>query len=49
MANFPAFNEVYGRYFESEPLARETVQVAALPKGVLMEVSAVCGLSPGGP
>ncbi len=45
MADFPVFNEVYGRYFGDEPPARETVQVAALPKGVLVEVSAVCGLS----
>ena len=42
MGHFPAFNEVYGRFFPAEPPARETVQVARLPKDALVEVSAVC-------
>lgn len=42
MGQFPAFNEVYGRFFPVEPPARETVQVARLPKDALVEVSAVC-------
>jgi enamine deaminase RidA (YjgF/YER057c/UK114 family) len=42
VGQFPAFNEVYGRFFPSEPPARETVQVARLPKDALVEVSAVC-------
>lgn len=44
MADFPAFNEVYGRFFAARPPARETVEVARLPKDVLVEVSAVCGV-----
>lgn len=42
MGQFPAFNEVYGRFFPAETPARETVQVARLPKDALVEVSAVC-------
>ena len=39
--DFPAFNEVYGRYFETAPPARSTVQVAKLPIGALVEVECV--------
>ncbi len=42
MSQFPAFNEVYGRFFPADSPARETVQVARLPKDALVEVSAVC-------
>jgi 2-iminobutanoate/2-iminopropanoate deaminase len=38
MADFPAVNEIYGRFFKSEPPARSTVAVAGLPKGVKVEV-----------
>jgi len=41
MADFPAVNEVYGAFFSQEPPARATVEVAALPKGVLVEIEAV--------
>lgn len=44
MNDFPAFNEAYGRFFVESPPARETVEVARLPKDVLLEVSAVCVL-----
>ena len=37
MADFGAFNTVYGNYFVSKP-ARSCVAVAALPKDVLVEV-----------
>jgi len=38
--DFPVVNEVYGEYFdEQEAPARETVQVAALPKNVHVEIS----------
>ncbi len=37
MANFAAFNEVYGKYFTGKP-ARSCVAVKELPKGVLVEV-----------
>lgn len=40
IADFAAFNEVYGKYFSSKP-ARSCVAVAALPKGALVEVEAV--------
>ena len=35
---FPAMNEVYGRYFNAAPPARSTVQVARLPKDALVEI-----------
>ncbi|MGC9317848.1 MAG: RidA family protein [Armatimonadota bacterium] len=38
---FPAFNEVYGEYFDEAPPARSTVQVAALPLGARLEVEAI--------
>ncbi len=43
MGQFAQVNEVYGRYFESEAPARETVQVAGLPKGVNVEISVIAG------
>lgn len=41
MDDFTLVNEVYGSYFESEPPARETVQVAKLPKDVNVEISVI--------
>ena len=42
MNNFGKINEVYSRYFESENApARETVEVANLPKFVNVEISAI--------
>ena len=41
MDDFPAVNEVYGRYFSAEKPARATVAVAALPKGARVEIDAV--------
>jgi 2-iminobutanoate/2-iminopropanoate deaminase len=41
MADFAKVNELYGRYFESDPPARATVQVAGLPKGVKVEIEAI--------
>ncbi len=40
MADFAAFNEVYGRYFTSKP-ARSCVAVKTLPKNVLAEVEVI--------
>jgi len=34
-------NEVYGRYISSAPPARSTVEVARLPKDVLVEVDVI--------
>jgi 2-iminobutanoate/2-iminopropanoate deaminase len=41
LKNFSRINEVYGTYFVINPPARETVQVAALPKGANFEISVV--------
>lgn len=42
MDNFPLVNEVYATYFnEAEAPARETVQVARLPKSVNVEISMI--------
>ncbi len=42
MNNFGKINEVYSRYFDSESApARETVEVANLPKFVNVEISAI--------
>ena len=42
MHNFSKINEVYGRYFNSETApARETVEVANLPKFVNVEISVI--------
>lgn len=38
MNDFAAVNEVYGRYFPTNPPARSTVAVAGLPKGVNVEI-----------
>lgn len=39
--DFDAVNAIYARYFRSEPPARETVQVARLPKDVSVEISCI--------
>ena len=41
MNRFAEINEVYGKYFESDFPARETVQVSALPKFVNVEISMI--------
>lgn len=38
MGDFPAVNEIYGKYFKSQPPARSTVAVAGLPRGVKVEI-----------
>ena len=40
MADFAAFNEVYGSYFTGKP-ARSCVAVRALPKNVLAEIEVI--------
>lgn len=44
MGDFPAVNEVYGRALGQARPARSTVQVAALPRGVLVEIDAIVAL-----
>ncbi|MFZ0806131.1 MAG: RidA family protein [Candidatus Sulfotelmatobacter sp.] len=41
MSDFAAMNEVYGKYFSSAPPSRSTVEVARLPKDVLVEIDVI--------
>jgi 2-iminobutanoate/2-iminopropanoate deaminase len=41
LGDFSAVNAVYGSYFPTDPPARSTVQVAALPLGAKVEIEAV--------
>lgn len=43
MQNFSKVNETYGKFFTTEPPARETVEVSELPKGVNVEISCIAG------
>jgi 2-iminobutanoate/2-iminopropanoate deaminase len=44
MSTFKDVNEAYGAYFETDPPARSTVAVAALPLGAKVEIDAVIAL-----
>jgi 2-iminobutanoate/2-iminopropanoate deaminase len=44
MSSFKDVNEAYGAYFESDPPARSTVGVAALPLGADVEIDAILAL-----
>lgn len=46
MADFPKVNEIYGRMIGDARPARSTVQVAGLPRGVLVEIDAIAHLGP---
>jgi 2-iminobutanoate/2-iminopropanoate deaminase len=41
MNDFAAMNKVYGQYFSSDSPARSTVEVARLPKDVLVEIDVI--------
>lgn len=41
MGDFAAMNEVYGRYFPSNPPARSTVEVARLPRDARVEIELI--------
>jgi 2-iminobutanoate/2-iminopropanoate deaminase len=41
MNDFGTMNEVYGKYFHTAPPARSTVEVARLPKDVLVEIDVI--------
>ena len=43
MTKFPEVNTEYSLYFEKDPPARETVQVAGLPLKVNVEISMIAG------
>ncbi|MBX7180901.1 MAG: RidA family protein [Bacteroidia bacterium] len=44
MNDFATVNTIYGSYFQGDFPARETVQVAGLPKGVRVEISMVAAV-----
>jgi 2-iminobutanoate/2-iminopropanoate deaminase len=44
MGTFSEVNEVYGSFFETDPPARVTIGVAALPRGARVEIDAVVAL-----
>lgn len=41
MDDFARINAIYGKYFQENPPARETVEVSGLPKGVNVEISCI--------
>ena len=41
LGNFDVVNKIYANYFRSIPPARETVQVAMLPKDAAIEISCI--------
>jgi len=41
LGHFATVNQLYGEVFGQEPPARSTVQVAALPKGGLVEIEVI--------
>jgi len=41
MSDFAGMNEVYGKFFTTAPPARATVEVARLPKDVLVEIDVI--------
>lgn len=41
LGDFAVVNGVYAQRFEAAPPARATIQVAGLPKGVLVEIDAI--------
>ena len=50
LARFPRVNDVYARYFTSDPRpARVTVGVAALPLGAQIEIDAIARAAAQGP
>jgi len=41
LADFPKMNEVYARFLGKTPPARSTIQAAALPRGVKVEIDII--------
>jgi 2-iminobutanoate/2-iminopropanoate deaminase len=46
MGDFASMNAVYAEFFPENPPARSTVQVAALPKGALVEIECIALVNP---
>lgn len=44
LGDFAKVNAIYGSYFQSEPPARATVQVSALPRGSNVEIDVIVHL-----
>lgn len=44
LSAFAAVNAVYAELFDSEPPARSCVEVAALPKGALVEIECIAAI-----
>jgi 2-iminobutanoate/2-iminopropanoate deaminase len=47
MGEFAKMNEVYARYFDADPPARSTVEVARLPRDVRVEIEAIAIVTAG--
>jgi 2-iminobutanoate/2-iminopropanoate deaminase len=45
LRDFALINQVYASYFTSDPPARSTVQVSALPLGASIEIEVIAGLA----
>ena len=45
MGDFSKMNEVYGRYFQTNPPARATVEAARLPRDVRVEIDCIATVS----
>ena len=45
LLDFPVVNEIYGRVLGDARPARSTVQVAQLPRGVLVEIDAIAAVN----
>ncbi len=41
MSDFASVNEIYAGFFASDPPARSTIEVSALPKGAMVEIEAI--------
>jgi len=41
LKDFPIINATYEKYFEYDAPARETIEVKALPKGAIVEISCI--------
>lgn len=48
LADFASMNAIYAEFFPSEPPARSTIQVAALPKGARIEIEVIALTDQGG-
>src|SRR6266508_6150058 len=46
IGDFAKMNTVYAEFFPENPPARSTVQVAALPKGALVEIECIALINP---